>query len=228
MEIAELFTASERASLYRYFSTRFKWPIVTALPCLLAGLASVAKWEWDISGLVISCLLALTLVIPFRLADDLADRQRDQLKYPNRELCKAKSLRSYLIVLVFSLFFATVLIVQLRGVVATTILLITTCWIAFWYKVREPLQSSAILNYHIVLTKYIAFVWILIASDANALHVTVHGWWSALTAYVVLLLWEVIHDDTHRNSATARGLAVIEFVLWLAWSVEHLSQMFMA
>ena len=226
MEIVELFTASERASLYRYSSTRFKWPIVIALPCLLAGLASVAKWEWDISSVVVSCLLALILVIPFRLADDLADRRRDQLRYPNRELCKAKSLRSYLIVLVFSLFFATVLIFQLRGIGAATILLLSVGLIAFWYNVRELLQSSAILNYHVVLTKYIAFVWILIGSDA--VQVSINGWWSALTAYVLLLLWEVIHDDTHRGSATAKVLAVIEFVLWLAWSVEHLSQMFIA
>jgi hypothetical protein len=222
METVELFNAFERASLQRYIATRFKWSVVIALPCLLTTLAAIAKWDWDLPVLSQNFLLALSLVISFRLADDLADRQRDQLRFPNRELCKTEYLQSYLVVLMVLLAVTTALVLLTRGVIALTSLVMAICLISVWYKAREAWQASSILNYHVVLTKYIAFVWILI--DPDTLQNSIHGWWSALTAYVLLLLWEVVHDEMHRGLATARVLVVIESVLWLAWTLWMIAE----
>lgn len=217
METVELFNASERASLYRYFSTRFKWPVVIALPSLLAILALSATQQWSLASFSVTFLLALALVVSFRLADDLADRQRDQSRHPDRELCKTAYLPSYWNTLVILLCIAALVVSCTRGLVALAILATAIAVVAIWYKVREALQASAILNYHLVLTKYIAFEWILI--DASALPTSTNGWWYALTAYGTLLLWEVLHDETNRSLATARRLAVLEFAVWLVWTL---------
>ena len=217
MEIVELFNASERASLYRYFSTRFKWPVVIALPSLLVILALSATQQWAPWSFSVTFLLALALVVPLRLADDLADRRRDQSRYPDRELCKTAYLPSYWYSLVILLCIAALVVSCTRGLVALVILVAATAVVAIWYKFREALQASAIVNYHVVLTKYISFEWILI--DSSALPTSIDGWWYALTAYGALLLWEVLHDETNRLLATARRLAVLEFAAWLVWTL---------
>jgi hypothetical protein len=180
-------------------------------------LSSIASGDWRFSHLFIAFLLALSMIVPFRLADDLADRKHDQLHYADRELCTTQYLRSYKFALGLLACIAVIAVFFARGRIAMILLLAAFLYAACWYNVREALRASAICNYHLVLAKYAAFALILI--DPGSWCIPIEAWWSSATAYVLLLLWEVAHDATYRKSVTAKRLAVIEFFSWLVWTL---------
>lgn len=157
------------------------------------------------------------MLVPFRLADDLADRKKDQSLHPDRELCTTTCPRNYLFALGALTCLAMIAVLSTRGNIARSLLVATMLFTGCWYVVREKLQASAIWNYHVVLTKYAAFVMILI--DPDSWHIPVEVWWSSVTAYVLLLVWEVLHDATHRNDVTATRLAATEILTWSAWTL---------
>ena len=190
--------------------------MILLLPCVLAGLSAFATADWHFYRLLGSYFLSVTLIVPFRLADDLADRKQDQARYPDRELCRTEDRQGYVNVLVMLFSIAIIAILSTRGSRALLFLLSAMLLIAFWYKVREFSPTLVICNYHLVLTKYAAFELILI--DPMSWRIPLETWWSSLTAYLWLLLWEVVHDAKVRDSVAARRLAVIEFSSWLAWT----------
>lgn len=163
--------ASSIVDLWQYRRTRF--PLALFVP--LAGYLTLAASVTDPPSLVVAGRVGLALLwlLQFRLADDLADRERDRVEYPDRVLSRADA-RPFVVLLVL----ITVGNVFLSGVW----FLALTVGFALWYAVRPRWPQVNV----VVLLKYPAFVYLL-----NPDHVGPNLLVHVLATFVA---YEVLHD----------------------------------
>src|SRR5262245_41007614 len=93
MEIAVSLTSS-LDELFRYLRERFTARVALLLP-LLAGASLLPTPCSGAPDLLGRLALASTLVLQFRLWDDLADRDRDRQHHPDRILPRARSIGTF-------------------------------------------------------------------------------------------------------------------------------------
>ncbi len=190
----------------QYWSSRM--PPGIYLPMVLfLGMASLtAGWPTRPASLVVNLLLAYSLVLQFRLWDDLSDVERDRVEHPERTLCRTKRMKLFRWIL-FGLFVMNFgLIVWLKPVNVVVVFLSLNWVFWLWYRMPQQNRLNDWLSYHFVLLKYPIFVY-LIRPDATG---TATG--SLLLAMVLVYLcfcvYEVLHDPSLR---TFRGINI-----WLA------------
>src|SRR5262245_22121867 len=78
--------------IYAYWRERYPVSVFLPFAILLAAAGAAAAGTLPTIGdAVISCVLAYTLVLVFRIGDDLADLNSDRLHHPDRVLVQAAS-----------------------------------------------------------------------------------------------------------------------------------------
>jgi hypothetical protein len=197
MEIA-VSSASWIADLGAYLRTRFPPRRFVPLALFLALAAGASLWY---------ALLALPWLLQFRLADDLADRERDRLRHPDRILVRAAPLP-----------FRVFLGLLTAGNVALAAwwlppprwaeyLVLTGLFLA-WYALprhRLPPLAAGLP----VLLKYPAFVHLLREPGAA------NGWALVLVG-ACFVAHEFLHDPQLQAEAGGRGMLVAALALMTA------------
>jgi hypothetical protein len=156
---------------------------------LLVVLATLAGRGW--TGPVDAtehAVIALALVVSFRMWDDLMDRERDRVKHPDRVLVRASSPAPVRVVSWIVGLAALASVDRLRGTTSSAFLVAYIAVLAAAYAMRGP-RSAA--GDRILLLKYGVFTLALIglpgALDAR-------GLLSAAAAFAVACAYEWWHD----------------------------------
>ncbi len=81
--------------IHAYWRERYPASIFLPFAILIAAAGIAAGGSLPtVRDAVIGCVIAYTLVLVFRIADDLADLGGDRLRYPDRVLVKASGHRA--------------------------------------------------------------------------------------------------------------------------------------
>jgi len=151
--------------------------------------ATVAGGGWSgFSALAIDALLALALVVAFRIWDDLADRDRDRVKHPDRVVVRASStapLRAAGWMLAFG---ATVALHFTQGRGSARLLWVYMAILGMSYQRRGQRSAAA---ERILLLKYAVCTLALIGLPAAW---TARGLSSAAAAFLAACVYEWWHD----------------------------------
>jgi len=190
----------------QYLKTRF--PARLYLPCaaflVIAGIAGGRTLPP--AGLALSSVLALTLLLQFRLLDDLSDIAHDRHVYPERVLARAASLIPFSVMLCVCILANLALIAVQPGPRHRIIVLLFLNAAAFlWYNGLRSILNGKILRYHIVILKYPLFVFLLSGDSWNR-------WRLFLTmaaVYLCFSMYEALHDrDLHTMPRAATSLTL--------------------
>src|SRR5262249_19610484 len=160
--------------------------------------------------------LAVSLLLQFRIWDDLTDRERDRQRHPERILACARALgpvqrlggaaaaASVALLAtgpepVWRLAVYAVLVLGLHG----------------WYTVSRRVWTAPLLHYHLILAKYPVFVWLLGGDTTRPLPRLL----AALAVYFALCAYEVLHDPDTAAIPGARWALHAELVALVAISI---------
>lgn len=216
-EIVVLLSCLEDILAYR----RTRLPARLYLP--LALLLCVASW-WAMmpSGVVVALmdlLLVGSLLVQFRLWDDLADRMRDRQNHPERLLARTNRVGPFVGLLVVLSGSNLVWLVLSRPVTAFVVLLTLDAGFAAWYGGLRERWPGVVLQYHVLLSKYPVFVYLVGA--ARPAPWTTTRLCLLLVIYLGLCIRE-IHSDPGLRSARGwlRAEALALVVVGLVWLLE--------
>jgi hypothetical protein len=191
MEIA-VSSNSRINELVRYWQSRLPISIFVPLAVLLYAASLAAASKPTIVELVTNLLLSYTLVVQFRLLDDLADLRHDRFQYPDRVMSKAVSLGHYQFVVGLLFIINTLLIVLAKPVLALVLFIALTVTLQVWYTLPGRMLCRGIPNYHVVLLKYPLFVYVLAANMSSARAVLLIV--AMVSVYLFVCIYEVVHD----------------------------------
>lgn len=156
--------------------------------------------------------LAWLLVLGFRLWDDLADRDEDCARHPERVLAQATSLAPFRVALVVLTLGGAVGLASLGGVVPRLgLLALVVAGLGVWYGGFRRLWPSPVVHYHVVLGKYPAVVALLGEPPAG-----VHAGRALpvlAVVYLALCVYESLHDVRLRVAPGARRALAVDVVL---------------
>lgn len=210
-----------RWSLATYLCERFPpWPFfplaaLLAAPGVLsdahAGGLGVASW--------LRIALSLLLLLSLRLADDLADRGRDEREHPTRHTVRADPSRAWRALQALALAGVAGLAVLPQAPLRVSCLLVLAGLLAAWYRWRPDRSEPRLLNALVVLLKYPALVALLWPAREGA---PLMG--ALALSYGGALGYELAHDPRTRPSqvpwfalSVAASLALV--VGGVAWGV---------
>ncbi len=183
---------SSITDVLRYRRTRFGMALFLPLALFLALAASMIDASATVMGWLWHSLLALSWLLQFRLADDLADLPRDRRDHPNRVLVQAA----------LGPFYALLVLLTAGNALLTAWWCPSPRWVEFlalsglfliWYVVTRRYRPPLLIASHVVLLKYPAFVYLLIDGRTDA-----NGW--ALMGvlgfvYACFVAYEWWHDE---------------------------------
>lgn len=203
------------SELFRYLQTRLlRWQIALLWAVLIANLLVSVGTIGSPAAQLTQSVLLLVAILVFRLWDDLADREHDRLRHPERVLVKAQDLTQFIVVLVAGLLSAAFL---LRGDVRQLLVylgLVALLAVLYHSPLEKVLTRSA--RSGLVLLKYPLFVSLLVTPSFRA-------WLAGIGLYVLLLVYEWRDDPDLREAAplpllaaAAAGIAIISALYWFA------------
>jgi len=156
---------------------------------LLVVLAAIAGRGWESGGaFAAAAAAAVALVVAFRIWDDLADRERDRARHPERVSVRAASVVPLWIAAGAAAVAALALLGLMRGAASIALLAAYAVGLAVVYARRGP-RSAA--SDRILLLKYGVFTLALIGLTAPS---TARGLFAAATAFVAACVYEWWHD----------------------------------
>ena len=208
-------------TLRQYLASRL--PVRLYVPCaallVVAGLAGGRAL--NATELAVSLLLAFTLLLQFRLLDDISDLPHDRQAHPDRVLVRADSLGPFRALLAVSCLFNLALLALQAGPAHRlgVFSLLTTAYF-LWYCIpkrgqdsfvrstqravtanesRPLFAASKVIGYHFVAGKYPAFVFLLSGDGGSR--------WSLALAmalvYLSFAIYEVLHDRSLQTTPGA-------------------------
>lgn len=200
-------------STLQYIMTR----IVTGKLALLMVLLTLASFA-GASGVTLQegavrFALLSSLVIWFRLWDDLADREADRQMHSERILVQAQSLTPYYMLFAALLVTSAVSAWMVTGDLWRIAgLAVTVVAFAAWYALRDRVSKNPVVRSHAVLFKYPLFVW-LAAGPVSAER------WPVLACVLVLVfaglsLYEILHDPKVRANHWSQAMLVFGLFLF--------------
>ena len=196
--------------LFAYFRTRLPVGIYLPLALFLYTAGVAAGRRIDARSFALGLTLAYTLLLQFRLWDDLNSRGQDRLEHPERVLSKVKALlpfhKLFFLSLVFNcavLFLEPDFRPKLAGFIALN------GGLLLWYRRRLGLSLNKIINSHVVLAKYPLFVYLL--SDTSRAASTPYLL-SLSVVYLCFCVYELLHDKTLWTAPWARRVLGVEML----------------
>jgi hypothetical protein len=199
--------------IYAYWRERYPVSVFAPFSFLIAAAGAAAGGRLpNVRDALIACVLAYTLVLVFRICDDLADLSSDRLHHPDRVLVRAPSVTP--IVVLASIVAAGDILLILgqphrgaRIAVFSAILL----FLALWYRWRVRLRAGPLVSAHVVLIKYpVISLLTCVRWDELSQHTALPAFG---TIYLGLCIYEQVHDRVVRESYGAQWIFVAEVVL---------------
>ena len=225
---------SSSKELVSYLYTRF--PATRFIPLAIflaaAGLASASSshlFPW-----VLAVALALTLILQFRLWDDIADRDHDQRIHPERVLCHTQNLKPFLTATGILFVFNGLVLFWLHDSSFKPIGYLVLCvYLLAWYRLRPITTPVSLLNSHLVMLKYPVIAWLVGTSAADSDMVLLLP--CLFSVYLIFLIFEIL-DDTSLGrlpGAIVSLMASFSFLIcvWVFiafWSRPHTNSASMA
>ena len=199
--------------LHAYWRERYPLRIFLPFTILIAAAGIAAEGSLPtIRAAAIGCILAYTLVLVFRIADDLVDLDNDRLHHPVRVLVQASSVTS---IVVFAFVIAigdiTIITWQPRPGFRLATLGSISLFLGLWYYLRARLHLSPLVSAHGVLIKYPVISLLTCASWDRLTLNTVLPSFGAL--YLGLCIYEQLHDRTIRLSRGSAWIFAAEVML---------------
>jgi 4-hydroxybenzoate polyprenyltransferase len=142
-------------------------------------------------------IAAYALVLAFRIRDDLADREVDRKLHPGRITVAVDDLAPLTRIVYGALSLAFVLVaLSPARYAALTVLAAVTLLLFGWYRLREFVRPSPVVNSAVVLLKYPALAFIAAAAGSSAPTTrSTSSLVGGLTAiYLVACIYERLHD----------------------------------
>jgi len=199
--------------IYDYWRERYPASMFVPFAILLAAAGAAAGGSLPtVRDAIKSCILAYTLVLVFRIVDDLADLGSDRLRHPGRVLVRASS-RTPIVVLALVIVLGDVLMMisQPRLGARIVVFAALSLFLGLWYQGRARLRAGPLAGAHILLLKYPAISLLTCASwDGLTLHTAPP---SLGVIYFGLCIYEQVHDRTVRKSRAAPWIFAAELGL---------------
>jgi len=157
--------------------------------------ASLATgWPAAASTWILNIVLAILLVMQFRLWDDLSDVDSDQSFYPERVLCQAKSLVRFRIVLGLLFAVNVTLLAAYKSERSLITFLVLNFLVLAWYSVRGRVRFGSVFSQTIVLLKYPVFVYLL-GSHAGGPERMLNSSYAMSLTFLCFCIYELLHDN---------------------------------
>lgn len=193
--------------------TRFRAVPFLPLAAALVALARPAERGWP--SLLALGFLTLTLLAQLRLLDDLADRDYDRTRHPERVLVRASSLLPFQVAaaaLALVGLGGSLMLLSPRATLATATLL---ALMPLFYLLSRLLRLPRLLHAQMVLLKYPALVFVLADApwppEVNLLR-------RLATTFLLIGIYELGHDGELRaRRGGAALLAIYTFLLITLW-----------
>ena len=203
------------AELFRYLQTRMlRWQIALLWAVMIVTVLVSGEAIGPPAAQLTQSVLLLVAIFVFRLWDDLADREHDRLRHPERVLVTCQDLTPFIVVLLAGLLLLAFL---LRGDLRQLLAylgLVTLLAVLYHGGLEKVLARSA--RSTLVLLKYPLFVYLLVTPSCRA-------WLASLCLYVLLLVYEWRDDPDLRGAApmplfaaASAGVAIISALYWSA------------
>lgn len=199
-----LFNSSIDA-IVRYQKTRIPLAIFGPLAVFLCVASASGHWPGDPSTWGLNLVLALLLIVQFRLWDDLADVSHDRIHQPERVLCQTQSHQCFWGVVVGLLIINASLIAAFKSYQALAVFLALNLMFLVWYSQRQTLTFYHVISHAIVLTKYPAFVWLLSVSHSDG-HERLMLFLGMTVTFLNFCAYELQHDARLRGLPQATNL----------------------
>ena len=189
--------------IHAYWRERYPVSIFLPFAILIAAAGTAAQGSLPtVREVMIGCVVAYTLVLVFRIGDDLADLRSDRLRHPGRVLVQASRASSVtpIVVLAFAITVGDILLIlfQPRPGARLAVFAATSLFLALWYLLRSRLRAGALASAHIVLVKYPVISLLTCASwDRLTLQTALPSFG---TIYLGLCIYEQLHDRAVRES----------------------------
>lgn len=201
--------------IHAYWRERYPVSIFVPFAILIAAAGIAAGGSLPtVRDAVTGFVLAYTLVLVFRIADDLADLRNDRLRHPGRVLVRASSVTP-IVVLAFGIAGGDILLIlsQQRPTIRLAVFAAISLFLVLWYLLRGRLRAGPLASAHVILVKYPVITFLTCASlDHLTLHTALPSFG---TIYLGMCLYEQLHDRAVRESrggtwifATEVGLLV--------------------
>ena len=193
--------------LRAYLASRLLTFPMLALLALLLSAAWIPSLPQNIPVIGLQIALAIVLISMFRLWDDLADLSRDRIEHPDRVLSGTAHEKWFQRSCI--LLGATTLVLLLSSGNLQTSIGFTCLTILFVLFYKLPWRDAwPRVSYHLLILKYPCFV-ILISTCENRI-IESSRLILTLLVYLLLCIYEVIHDPALRSDARCRLIAGIE------------------
>jgi hypothetical protein len=215
--------------LLDYVRERFPMRLYAPLALLLATAAMAGRggsaggeggggFAAGVLEIARSAAIALALMFPLRLWDDLEDLPSDRAAHPARVLSRAQSTAPFRALLAASLLFDAALLAILDSFVFRLALFLALV-VAFllWYRARRRLLRGALAGSFVVLAKYPVIVYLVGDFPPSP----GDGWPRALAAalvYASFCAYEILHDPRVRGERYALPLLGAEMLFMTAVS----------
>lgn len=186
-----------------YWHERYPANVFVPFAILIAAAGTAAGGSLPtVRGAFTGSVLAYTLVLVFRIGDDLADIHSDRLRHPGRVLVRASSGTPIVVLaLVIALGDVLMMLSQPRPGARIAVFAAISLFLGLWYHRRARLRAGPLTGAHVVLLKYPA---IALLACPNWDSLTLHTALPALGAiYLGLCIYEQVHDRAVRESPGA-------------------------
>lgn len=196
--------------IYAYWHERYPARVFVPFAILIAAAGTAAGGSLPtVRGAITGCVLAFTLVLVFRIGDDLADLPGDRRRHPGRVLVRASS-RTPIVVLAWVIALGDVLMMlsQPRPGARIAVFVTISLLLVLWYDPHARLRAGPLAGAHVLLLKYPAIALLACAGwDSLTLRTAL----PALGAlYLGLCIYEQVHDRTVRESRGASWIFAAE------------------
>jgi hypothetical protein len=199
--------------IYAYWRERYPVSVFLPFSILIAAAGAAAGGRLpNVREALTGCVLAYTLILVFRICDDIADLSSDRLRHPGRVLVQASRVTP---IVVFGAIIAAgpilLMLRQPQSGARIAVLSALSLFLAFWYHWRARLRAGPLVSAHVVLIKY-PVISLLTCVRWNELsqHTALPAFG---TIYLGLCIYEQVHDRMVRESYGAKKIFVAEIVL---------------
>lgn len=186
--------------IHAYWRERYPLSIFLPFAILIAAAGIAAGGSLPtVRDAVIGCVLAYTLVLVFRIADDLTDRGSDRLRHPGRVLVQASRVTP-IVVLAFVIAAGDIMIIlsQPHPIARLAVFAAISLFLGLWYHLRAHLRAGPLASAHVLLIKY-PVISLLTCASWN--HLTLLNALASFgTIYLGLCIYEQVHDRAVRES----------------------------
>jgi 4-hydroxybenzoate polyprenyltransferase len=186
--------------IHAYWHERYPVSVFVPFAILIAAAGIAAQGSLPtVRDIMIGCVLAYTLVLVFRIVDDLADLRSDRLRHPGRVLVQASSVTPIvMLALVIAVADFLLIFSQPRPAIRLAVFAAISLFLVFWYQLQARLRAGPLVSAHVVLIKYPV---ISLLTCASLDHLTLQNAVPSFGAiYLALCIYEQLHDRAVRES----------------------------